>query len=446
MPPRPRPKPKAAASVQSPVASSSSVTVIDDDAMFIKNKARTLESWKKLDEINNRNTARSGMRVNSDSEDSGSDHDSSPRGKKRKKAKDAEPTWQKSRNHARLLSIEPQSDQDSDIEILDSPTLKRKHSSLTRKSKGTRRVLTPPPRLNASDIAAAKSIVQQALSSPDKETAYLGDEYEFGEADASTDTIYQDPDLQRIAQRYKASTKSPTKPVSTSNVDIADVVQAHVKWIPHPQKPGNRELQLQFKIFRNQNLGDMFDAIAEEVSILESNLVVLHNQHLVFSSVTPAALKIWSKSDFVACEKSTYEWIKKQPGGVSAFLGGGIREPTPGLDNDSDKDDGPTINAEDADDAFTIILRSAVTKEVRLTVRPTTKCGAIVKAFLKKADLPEPASGGPPAKKRGGKKGAAGQNEYGNVKLSIDGDRMGDDVEIGEADLEDEDVVEVVGL
>lgn len=94
---------------------------------------------------------------------------------------------------------------------------------------------------------------------------------------------------------------------------------------------------------------------------------------------------------------------------------------------------------------FKLIVRSERTKDkdITLTVRPTTKCGAIVRAFLKKAGLEaEYPEGGAPAKGRGRGKATAAKVPA----LSIDGDRMDAETEIGEADLEDGDQVEVVGL
>ena len=38
-------------------------------------------------------------------------------------------------------------------------------------------------------------------------------------------------------------------------------------------------------------------------------------------------------------------------------------------------------------DKFKIILRSSLGKDVSLTVRPTTTCGAIIRAFLKQLGL-----------------------------------------------------------
>lgn len=63
-----------------------------------------------------------------------------------------------------------------------------------------------------------------------------------------------------------------------------------------------------------------------------------------------------------------------------------------------------------------------------LTVRPTTRCGAIVAAFARSAKL------------------QLSQHALAQARIVVDGDKMGNDVEIGEADLEDGDMVEVFGL
>jgi hypothetical protein len=105
----------------------------------------------------------------------------------------------------------------------------------------------------------------------------------------------------------------------------------------------------------------------------------------------------------------------------------------------------------EADDKFKIVLQSSLTqdKHITLIVRPRTKCGAIVKAFLKKAGLAEQyphvfqdtASKAAPNKR--GKKSQAKQKD---PRICIDGEKMSNDTEIGDADLEDGDMVEVVGL
>ena len=100
---------------------------------------------------------------------------------------------------------------------------------------------------------------------------------------------------------------------------------------------------------------------------------------------------------------------------------------------------------------FKIVLRSALTtsKEITLTVRPTTRCDAIVKAFITKAGLEE---GNYPDlfagdKGKGGKKGrksAVGSRK--DPRISLDGDKLANDTQIGQVGLEDGDMVEVVGL
>ena len=104
----------------------------------------------------------------------------------------------------------------------------------------------------------------------------------------------------------------------------------------------------------------------------------------------------------------------------------------------------PSQDQGEESQTFKLIVRSERTKDkdIALTVRPTTKCGAIVRAFLKKAGLEaEYPEGGAPTKGRGRGKAAAKV-----PALSVDGDRMDAETEIGEADLEDGDQVDVVGL
>ena len=89
--------------------------------------------------------------------------------------------------------------------------------------------------------------------------------------------------------------------------------------------------------------------------------------------------------------------------------------------------------------AFHLLVRSERTKDqdISLLVRPTTKCGAIVRAFLKKAGLEAeypPGGSAPPAKGRGRTRTkVVAANKV--PMLSVDGDKMDPEAEIGEADL-----------
>lgn len=99
-----------------------------------------------------------------------------------------------------------------------------------------------------------------------------------------------------------------------------------------------------------------------------------------------------------------------------------------------------------------VIVRSSVTNDITLVVRPTTKCGAILKAFLKKAGMEEGypelfENDGAVSGKSKGKRGRkSGPGSGKDPRLSIDGDRLNNDMSIGETDLEDGEMVEVVGL
>jgi hypothetical protein len=79
---------------------------------------------------------------------------------------------------------------------------------------------------------------------------------------------------------------------------------------------------------------------------------------------------------------------------------------------------------------FKLIFRSAVTKDITLTVRPTATCGAIVKAFIKHAKLNVNTKG----------------KNAGGPALVVDGDKLGSGDKIGDAGLDDGDMVEVVGI
>lgn len=101
---------------------------------------------------------------------------------------------------------------------------------------------------------------------------------------------------------------------------------------------------------------------------------------------------------------------------------------------------------EAAEDTFKLTLRSMKTpKGVVLTVRPQTKCGAILKAYLRKAGLAneylEYDSGA-----RGRNRGRRSVIIASGPRLVVDGDKLDNEIEIREADVEDGDIIEVTGL
>lgn len=162
----------------------------------------------------------------------------------------------------------------------------------------------------------------------------------------------------------------------------------------------------------------------------------------------------------MACTKETYDYIRAHPHSAQNTSGSSNAGRGP---IEIDHNDGPggasfppesqqsDAESDEDEDKFKLILRSALStnKEISLVVRPTTKCGAIVKAFLKKAGLsgqyPEVFADVPSVAKKVGRKNnvaAAGKDP----RLCLDGDKLDNASEIGDADLEDGDMIEVVGL
>ena len=152
----------------------------------------------------------------------------------------------------------------------------------------------------------------------------------------------------------------------------------------------------------------------------------------------------------MACTKETYDYIRAHPNSVqNTSFGNSNAGPIDVDSNDGAESQQSDAESDSDEDKFKLILRSALTadKEISLVVRPTTKCGAIVKAFLKKAGLsgqyPEVFSA--VSAKKGGRKNnvaAAGKDP----RLCLDGDKLDNASKIGDADLEDGDMIEVVGL
>lgn len=99
-----------------------------------------------------------------------------------------------------------------------------------------------------------------------------------------------------------------------------------------------------------------------------------------------------------------------------------------------------------AEDTFKLILRSVKTpKGIILTVRPQTKCGAILKAYIRRAGLAKEYLEHDTAT-RGRNRGRRSVIIASGPRLVVDGDKLDNDTEIRETDLEDGDIIEVAGL
>ena len=99
-----------------------------------------------------------------------------------------------------------------------------------------------------------------------------------------------------------------------------------------------------------------------------------------------------------------------------------------------------------AEDTFKLTLRSVKTpKGIVLTVRPQTKCGAILKAYLRKAGLANEYLEHD-TRARGRNRGRRSVIIASGPRLVVDGDKLDNEVEIREVDVEDGDIIEVTGL
>lgn len=102
-------------------------------------------------------------------------------------------------------------------------------------------------------------------------------------------------------------------------------------------------------------------------------------------------------------------------------------------DESSERADTPTseTSADDSNEKFKLIVRAA-NLSIPLSVRPATTCGKIVKAFLtimvKEKGLTVPA-----------KKASL-------ARLYVDGEKQDPNAPISDCDLEDGDMVEIIGL
>jgi len=148
-------------------------------------------------------------------------------------------------------------------------------------------------------------------------------------------------------------------------------------------------------------------------------------------------LKIWAEAQMVASDFATFEYIREHRHERPPPAEGGLAQwssPPGSADGDEFESDAQSNAGDDDDDVFKLVIRSGVTEDVTLKVRPTTSCGAIVKAFLKRAGIADKYLEG---KSFRGKRGP---------RLMVDGEQMDPDTPISEADLEDGDQVEVGGL
>ncbi|KAL0576931.1 hypothetical protein V5O48_005038 [Marasmius crinis-equi] len=476
----------------------------DDDAMFIRQPRNNESAFEFVSKINRDLDKPKTVETSDSDEDVGT-----PRRRQVKKRKGNVNGWQNSRNLERFMSQEA-SDTGSDLELLeDTPKgAQRKRKRDDEKKQGSRsrsrsKSITPPPELTQDDIRKYRIHVRQTVAGSDG-NARANSPTRYEVEDDSAD-LTLDPDLQRIIQNAKArqQTKSQTRLSSPPpTAGEGPKVTLTVKWQPHPLNEHAVEKVWAYLVNRNSSFRDVFEEVAEEGQVLSENLVLSYRGHRFFPSVSPSTLHIYDQAEIVACDKRTWDFIRasrnnvipertspppptsapssKPPSKTTSTVtpvslpehdviefnsSGDEIEIVPTQheeDEDASDDDNDNKVAEPEpergsavpEDAFSLNVRSGLnSKAITLVVRPTATCGAIVKGYLKKAGLADQyaafmngETAAPAAVKNTKRRGAAAPAPPKIPALSIDGDRVGNDEEIGNHDLEDGDMVEVVGL
>ncbi|EIW59359.1 uncharacterized protein TRAVEDRAFT_166699 [Trametes versicolor FP-101664 SS1] len=432
------------------------------DARFMRNQTRTALAWRKINKRVDEQEQRKRKANGSDSSGSEREEGSSPRArnkksKRRSNKQDTLPDWTK-RDPA-FFEIS-----DSDEDIL-APK-KQKNSTIEdspskpngRRARSRSRSLTPPPALTQFALQRARDTVNQVvgiLPRPPSPTDF---------ADESVDTIVLDDEMASIARRVQLDMKRQEgTPVREGGGP--ETVKLKIIWKPHPLNPNGRADIWAMVQKRHDNFHPLCAEIADLASIRIDNLVLSFDGKRVFPSSTPHSIGIWAEAELEACDKNTFQYLQENkrmrseslaPSGPPETQDAARRSPSRArspssiefLDEPSD-DAAPAVEEhkeEKPADSFRLVVRSERTagKNITLLVRPTTKCGAIVRGFLKKAGLEAEYPANPPAAKGRGRGKAAAPAKV--PALSVDGDKMDPETEIGEADLEDGDQVDVVGL
>ncbi|TFK52234.1 hypothetical protein OE88DRAFT_1657374 [Heliocybe sulcata] len=459
--PRPRPRARVASSSSNagpsgstdtnanPQPKSFTTTVDDEDALFMKN--RTQGGWKKLEQLikekeRHSTPATDEQSSGAETEDWDAGEQSPRRSRKKKTKKNGKslPAWAR-KKIIHLLSSDDDDEEDA-LQTIDnvSPRRRAEQQAQKRQKRSRSRSITPPPPLSYMQIQNARNLVRQAL---EIDEARPESPPPFEDEGDSTATIVLNPELLQIAKEVRTQTSSFVRDPSL-DPELGggpETVIISVKWQPHPEDESGRSQLWKFKVKRHDTFKTLFEETADEAGILVENLIVTHDGNRLYAVSTPHVIGIWAEAELVACDKTAYEYMRTHrhqsapaPTDDNEHWLPRARSQTAGLGSDAESESGAESQG-DSDDKFKLVLRSAITsKGITLTVRPTTTCAAIVKAFLKSAGLADKYPEGKSTKGR--KKGGDGP------RLVVDGDKMDPTSPISEADLEDGDQVEVVGL
>ncbi|KAI9465518.1 hypothetical protein BJY52DRAFT_586407 [Lactarius psammicola] len=441
MPPRPRPANRQASGpTQGAASSSKRVPIVKTDReleldkgdeLFIRNRNRTAKDWQRLDRLAKEQASQSSER-DVDAEELSDDTSGSPRKRRRARQREGSelPEWTK---HTNVTLLGP----DDDLEVFDVAPQEVDDShpvtanGTNKRPRSRSRSLTPPPGLSMQQIMNVRKVISSTLQSSPRADSPTNDFI-----DDSVDTIVLDEDLVSITREVRARVNRRGDVESGGGPEIVTI---KVRWLRNPLNSDGRADVRTFEMKRHDTFHALFEDIANAAGILTRSLILTHSGARVFASATPHSLKIWAEAQMDASDVTTFEHLREQRHELHPPVAGSSTSwtPPPGGTEDGESESDVQSIAEEDDDIFKLVVRSGVTKDVTLKVRPTTNCGAIVKAFLRRAGIADKYPEGKSSRKK---------SAVGGPRLMIDGDQMDPNTPISETDLEDGDQVEVTGL
>lgn len=417
--PKPRPRPRirrAQTQGDSKLPGSSQLTIEQEDDFFIRKRSDT--AWKALKKAEQEQDMK--RRSNGDDiSDEGSDVES-PRRKKIKKslfgASKELPSWARGRKVIQISS----DDEEDDVVILEDQTV----SNVLKKEpqKVDRSPSLTPPIIDESETMSARRIVFEHLYSGNNQPSKSPEPSFLTITDDDSEGL--DPELAAIkAVAVKNAAKMPR---SNNNVEGKDI-RLVIRLIPHPRDTLGSVRIYPFELGRTESFERVFDEVADMAGIPRSNLVIIYKNMKVYPSSTPTTIKIWSEAELEAYAEQVYCYIREQERRGRQMTPAYHTPPSSSSPSRQSQNDtgAESDTSQGKNDTFKLTLQSG-SHSITVTVRPTTKCSSIVSTFVKKLNLPA----------------AKAKNAF----IEVDGEKMNPGSEIGDADLEDGDQVDIGGL
>jgi len=290
--------------------------------------------------------------------------------------------------------------------------------------------LAPPPALSAEESARIRSTVSSVY--PPAKRHSPSPVIEINDSDDDDEDL--DPAL--AAARANILARGPTS-IPTSNSSTTKI-NAKVVWASHTS-PQRREWT--FILGNNDTFSRAVTQIATDMAITVDDLVLSHNGKHIYRSSTPGGLSIWADVELRECSKGPSSLFRAHQCNAEACTQATWQHQQTHVDDD-DTPETPEVPEQsnwvpestpdhDAEDnSFRIVLRAVGTTEIRLRVRHTTTVAKVLEAYLRK--LPNGSSLSPAKRKA--------------VGLVFEGDRLDGATTLEDFELEDGDIMDIVGL